>query len=133
LDWKDDKTVHRIDLMPDTAAGRVVARYEYFQQPCGLSVKVSARPSRLSVEPIHRVFVEPERVRIESLLRYRFRGARAEGLLFDMGDWVFGRLTPDLLFDFPLSNEADGSELRVPFRPGAAPPTDLELKLEAHR
>jgi hypothetical protein len=133
LDWKEDKSVHRIELMPETAAARVVARYEYFQQPCGLAVKVSARPSRLSVEPIHRVYVEAERLRIETLLKYRFRGARAESLAFEMGDWEFDRLTPDGFLDFPLEEEADGAELRIPFRPGAAPPTELELKLEAHR
>jgi hypothetical protein len=133
LDWKDDKTVHRVELMPDTAAARVVARYEYFRQPCGLAVKVSARPSRLSVEPIHRVYIEADRVRIESLLKYRFRGARADNLSFEMAGWVFDRLTPDSLLDFPIEDAANAGEMRIPFRPGVAPPSDLELKLEAHR
>jgi len=133
LDWKDDKSVHRIELMPDTAAARVVARYEYFRQPCGLAVKVSARPSRLSVEPIHRVYVEEDRIRIESSLKYRFRGARSDHLSFEMADWVFDRLAPDALLDFPLEDTTKNGELRIPFRPGAAPPTELELKLEAHR
>src|SRR5262249_50726326 len=80
LDFREDKSVHRVDLTPDTSAGRMVARYEYFRQPCGLELKVSARPSRISVEPTHAVFIEPERVRIESLLKYHFRGARASEL-----------------------------------------------------
>jgi hypothetical protein len=132
LDWHEDKSVHRVDLLPESAAGRVVARFEYFQQPCNLLLQVSARPARVSVEPVHAVYVEAERVRIESTLKYRFRGARAAGLKFDMADWVFDRLTPDALLDFPLDRAAKG-ELQIPFRPGAAPPAELELKLEAHR
>jgi hypothetical protein len=79
------------------------------------------------------VFIEAERVRIESLLKYRFRGARADSLSFELGDWEFDRLTPDTLLDFPLVDATNGGDIRVPFRPGAAPPSDLELKLEAHR
>ena len=132
LDWQEDKSVHRIDLLPETAAGRVVARFEYFQQPCNLQLKVSARPARVSVEPVHSVFVEPHRVRIESVLKYRFRGARSPGLKFDLADWSFDRLSPDNLLDFAQTGPVAG-ELHVPFRPGAAPPAELELKLEAHR
>lgn len=132
LDWQEDKSVHRVDLLPESAAGRVVARFEYFQQPCNLLLQVSARPARVSVEPVHMVYVEAERVRIESTLKYRFRGARAAGLKFDMANWVFDRLTPDALLDFPLDRAAQ-AELQILFRPGAAPPAELELKLEAHR
>src|SRR5262249_11166961 len=56
LDWSEDRTVHRIDLTPETAAARVVARFEYYRQPCELELKVTARPSRVSVEPVHMVF-----------------------------------------------------------------------------
>jgi hypothetical protein len=133
LDWTEDKSVHRIDLTPDAAAARVVARYEYFRQPCGLELKVAARPSRVSVEPTHMVYVDPHRVRVETLLKYRFRGSRAAGLSFDLGDWSFDRLVPDTLVDIPVTRSADAGRLQLPFRPGAAPPTELELKLEAHR
>jgi hypothetical protein len=133
LDWQEDRTVHRIDLMPEAAASRIVARFEYFQQPSGLGLKVSTRPARVSVEPVHQVFVEPQRVRIETILKYRFRGARAAGLRFDMVDWTFDRLTPDGLLDFPIEPEVQGGILQIPFRPGMASPAELELKLEAHR
>lgn len=133
LDWSDDDSVHRIDLTPETAAARVVARFEYFRQPCGLALKVTARPSRVSVEPVHMVFVDAQHVRIETLLKYRFRGSRAAGLSFALGDWKFDRLMPDVLLDFPVLRGKANDELHVPFRAGVAPPTDLELKLEAHR
>jgi len=133
LDWTEDKSVHRIDLTPDTAAARVVARYEYFQQPCGLELKVAARPSRVSVEPTHMVYVDAQRVRIETMLKYHFRGSRAAGLSFDLGDWNFDRLIPDTLMDIPVMLDTEAGKFHVPFRPGVAPPTELELKLEAHR
>src|SRR5205085_6922498 len=65
--------------------------------------------------------------------KYRFRGARAAGLAFELGDWNFDRLSPDGLLDVPLINSPSPGQLQVPFRATAAPPTELELKLEAHR
>jgi hypothetical protein len=133
LDWSEDKSVHRIDLTPDTAAARIVARFEYFRQPCELALKVTSQASRVSVEPMHMVFIDAEHVRIETLLKYRFRGSRASGLSFALGDWRFDRLMPDALLDFPVQRGKADEELYVPFRAGIAPPTELELKLEAHR
>src|SRR4029079_12329390 len=109
------------------------ARFEYFQQPCNLELKVSPRPSRVSVEPTHMVYVDSQRVRVETLLKFRFRGARATGLTFELGDWHFDRLTPDALLDTPVANSQSPGQWDVPFRAGAAPPTELELKLEAHQ
>src|SRR5207244_3015147 len=57
----------------------------------------------------------------------------ASELSFALGDWKFDRLMPDALLDFPIARGNDEAELHVPFRPGVAPPTELELKLEAHR
>lgn len=133
LDWTEDHSVHRLDLTPDAAAARLVARYEYFRQPCGLELTVAPRPSRVSVEPTHIVYVDRQRVRVETMLKYRFRGARPKGLGFELGDWTFDRLTPDALLDLPTATGESGSPLEVPLRAGAAPPTELELKLEAHR
>ena len=61
LDWTEDKSVHRLDLTPDTAAARIVARFEYFRQPCPLELKVTPRPPRVSVEPTHVVFIDAQR------------------------------------------------------------------------
>jgi hypothetical protein len=133
LEWNEDKSVHRLDVTPEAAAARVVARFEYFRQPCGLELKVAGRPSRVSVEPSHVLHVDPQRVRVETTLKYRFRGARAAGLKFELGDWTLDRLTPDALFDFPVQSPGNHGELNVPFRAGAALPPELELKLEAHQ
>jgi hypothetical protein len=133
LEWSEDGSVHRLDLTPEAAASRLVARFEYFRQPCELALAVAPRPSRVSVEPTHLIYVDPQQVRVETTLKYRFRGARASGLNFELGDWELERLTPDASLDLPVRKEPIRGRLEVPFLPGAAPAGELELKLEAHR
>lgn len=133
LEWTEDGSVHRLDLTPEAAASRLVARFEYFRQPCELALAVAPRPSRVSVEPTHLIYVDPQQVRVETTLKYRFRGARASGLSFELGDWELERLVPDASLDLPVRQEPIRGRLEVPFLPGAAPAGELELKLEAHR
>src|SRR5205814_2033412 len=133
LDWTEDKSVRRLDLAPDTAQTHTVARFEYFRQPCDLAVKVSARPSRISVEPAYRLDVEPRQVRIEGTLRYRFRGARATALRFDLGEWKLDQVTPDGLLELPIANSETPGRIEIPIRPEVSLPPELELKFEARR
>ena len=132
LDWNDDPSVRRLDIAADASAAELAARYEYFRQPCGLVLRVAPRPSRVSVEPLHVVYVEPRQIRVQTTLRYRLRGSRAAGLTFHLGDTSLDRLSPDDLLDAPEPMATDGI-LRVPFRQGVALPAELELKLETHR
>lgn len=133
LEWTEDASVHRLDLTPEAAASRLVARFEYFRQPCELALHVAPRPSRVSVEPTHLIYVDPQQVRVETTLKYRFRGARAQGLTFELGEWELERLSPDASLDLPTREGPIRGRLEVPFLPGAAPAAELELKLEAHR
>jgi hypothetical protein len=132
LDWNDDPSVRRLDIAADASAAELAARYEYFRQPCGLVLRVAARPSRVSVEPLQIVHVEPRQVRVETTLKYRLRGSRPAGLTFHLGDTTFDRLSPEDLLEAPEPMGTDGI-LRVPFRQGVALPADLELKLQTHR
>ena len=128
--WKEDGSTRRLDVGSDAAAARIAVRYEYFRQPCGLQLKVAARPSRVSVEPTHVVYIDAQQVRIESTLKYRLRGARAEKLEIALADWQLDRITPGELLEIVApENDADGN-LVVPLRSGVGLPTDLELKLE---
>jgi hypothetical protein len=131
LSWNDDPTVQRLDISADAAAAKLAARFEYSRQPCGLVLRVAARPSRVSVEPLHLVDVEPRQIRITTNLKYRLRGSRAAGVEFHLGDLRFDRLSPEDLLEAPEPIGADGM-LRVPFRQGVALPPDLDLKLETH-
>jgi hypothetical protein len=131
LNWNDDPTVQRLDIAADAAAAKLAARFEYSRQPCGLVLRVAPRPSRVSVEPLHIVDVEPRQIRITTSLKYRLRGSRAAGLEFHLGDLRFDRLSPEDLLEAPEPVGADGV-LRVPFRQGVALPPELDLKLETH-
>jgi hypothetical protein len=131
IDWQEDGTVRRLDISADASAARLAARFEYFRQPCGMTLKVAPRPSRVTVEPTYLVFVEPRQVRVETTLKYRLRGSRATGLHFQLGDVQFDRLSPDDLFDSPEQPGTDG-QVQIPFRQGVAVPADLELKLQTH-
>jgi hypothetical protein len=131
LTWNDDPTVRRLDLAADAAAAKLAARFEYSRQPCNLVLKVAPRPSRVSVEPLHVVDVDPRQVRITSNLKYRLRGSRPAGLEFQLGGLHFDRLSPDELLELPEPVGEDGT-LRIPFRQGVALPPDLDLKLETH-
>lgn len=132
LGWNEDASVRRLDIAADAAAAKLAARYEYFRQPCGLVLRVSPRPSRISVEPAHAVYVEPRQIRVETTLKYRLRGSRAAGLTFHLGDTQFDRLSPEDLLDAPQAATTDGL-LHVPFRQGVTLPSELDLKLETHK
>jgi len=132
LDWMEDRSVRRLDLAPD-AANRAVARFEYFRQPCGLQLRVAARPSRVSVEPSHSVFVDSRQMRVKSMLKYRFRGARASKLVFELGEWKLLRLAPGELFELPPAGRESSGRVEIPLRPEAVLPTDLDVELEAYR
>jgi hypothetical protein len=131
LSWNNDPTAQRLDISADAAAAKLAARFEYSRQPCNLTLRVAPRPSRVSVEPLHVVDVEPRQIRIATSLKYRLRGSRATGLTFHLGQLQFDRLSPDDLLDAPEPIGSDGV-LHVPFRQGVVLPPEIDLKLETH-
>jgi hypothetical protein len=133
LDWTEDSSVRRLDPTAETSSVQPVARFDYFRQPCELQLRVEPRPSRISVEPTYRLDVNPQRIGLEGTLKYRFRGARARGLVFELGDWKFQRVSPDDLFDVAAMTATTEGRVEIPFRLGVTPPAELELRLEAHR
>ena len=133
LSWKDHPSVRRLDVSADPSAAKLAARYEYSRQPCDLALTVSSRPSRMSIEPLYVIYVDDRQVRLEATLKVRMRGARAEALALELGDWKLDRLTPAELFEIlPADRNASGPHV-VPFRSGTVLPAELEVKLEAHR
>lgn len=131
LRWDVDSTVRRLDPAGATAAPRVIARFDYFRQPCGLQLHVSPQPARVSVEPVHVLRVDARQMRLETTLKYRFRGARAAGIALELGEWELQRLSPEEWFEKPAAPR--GGSVQIPFRAGTTPPAELELKLELTR
>lgn len=131
LTWTQEDAVHRMDVPAETTNRQLVAKFEYFQQPSQLSLLIEARPARVSVEPTHMAFVDTSQVRLETLLKLRFRGARATGLRLQLADWKLDRVTPEALFEPPVIDE-QGQTL-VPFTSSGHIPAELDVKLELHR
>lgn len=131
LEWTEDASTRRVDVPPDAAqGGKSIARFEYFRQPCGLELKVSARPTRLVIEPSYIITVEPQLMRLEATLKCRVRGARPARLTVALGDWEFERASPESLVEQELL-DASQKPLSLPLKAG--PTGELEIKLELHK
>jgi hypothetical protein len=98
-----------------------------------LQVKVSARPSRISMEPAHSVYLDARQARIKTTFKSRFRGARATKLAIELGDWKLLRLAPAELFDFPLDEDERTGAVEIPIRSEAMLPAEVDIELEAYR
>ncbi len=131
LEWTEDASTRRVDVPAEAAAAlKSIARFEYFRQPCGLQLKVAARPTRLVIEPSYLIFVEPQLVRLEATLKCRVRGARPARLTVALGDWRLDRAGPESLVEQELV-DATQEPLSLPLKAG--PTGELELKLELHK
>ncbi|MCE9525581.1 MAG: hypothetical protein K8R36_05965 [Planctomycetales bacterium] len=131
LEWTEDASTRRVDVPAEAAASsKSIARFEYFRQPCGLQLKVAARPTRLVIEPSYLIFVEPQLVRLEATLRCRVRGARPARLTVALGDWQLDRAGPEALVEQEL---VDGVQKPLSLPLKAGPTGEMELKLELHK
>jgi hypothetical protein len=131
LEWTEDASTRRVDVPAEAAAAsKSVARFEYFRQPCGLQLKVAARPTRLVIEPSYTIFVEPQLVRLEATLKCRVRGVRPPRLTIALADWQLDRAGPASLVEQELVDSIQ-KPLSLPLKAG--PSGDLELKLELHK
>ena len=131
LEWTEDASTRRVDVPAEAAAAsKSVARFEYFRQPCGLQLKVAARPTRLVIEPSYMIFVDPQLIRLEATLKCRVRGVRPPRLTVALGDWQLDRAGPAALVEQELVDSSQ-KPLSLPLKAG--PSGDLELKLELHK
>ncbi len=131
LEWTEDASTRRVDVPAEAAATtKSVARFEYFRQPCGLQLKVAARPTRLVIEPSYTIFVEPQLVRLEATLKCRVRGVRPPRLTISLADWQLDRAGPVSIVEQEL---VDGAQKPLSLPLKAGPSGDLELKLELHK
>ena len=133
LQWTEDGSVRRVDTGADTASGtRLAARFEYFRQPCGLKMQVVPRPTRITVEPTYIVHIEPRHLRLEGLLKYRLRGAKASQLTIDPANWQLQRVGPESLVELDLQSPAGGGA-SFTLLGAAAAPGEFEVRFEARR
>jgi hypothetical protein len=129
LEWTDDASTRRVDVPAEAAAAvKSIARFEYFRQPCGLQLKVAARPTRLMIEPSYLIFVEPQMMRLEATLKCRVRGTRPPRLTIALGDWQLDQVGPETIVEQELV-DAIQKPLSLPLKTGSTGEMELTLKL----
>lgn len=131
--WPDRDNVQQVEVPDALRQQRVAARFEYFRQPCSLSVLVQPRKTRVHCEPEYSLQVGPQNLRLTASLRYRVRGPQAERLVIELAGWKLERVQPETLVDNDMVREAANSVLTLPLTTDPAAPQEFELKLEASR
>ena len=126
--------VQRIDNVGEVARQQnLVARFEYYRQPCSLKIELIPKQTRLSLDPIYVFHVEPTRVRLDARLAYKMSGGRPREAKIDLGGWVLDRVSPQELISEPLVTEVV-TPLRIPIDSQTLPgSSEFELRVEAHR
>lgn len=137
-DWylaaEQASALRRLDVEQNAAADSnfLRARFEYASQPA--QIQMAARLPRTLVEPSYEVFIESGQLRLEGVLKYRFRGPSAGRIEVDLADWTLERLSsPDSTF-LVDDAEQEGSRLIIPMSPQAVSAgSETTLRLEARR
>ena len=105
ISWesKDARRIGNLERSERDASSRLVAVFEYTKQPCRIRINIKQQQSRVTVEPIHVLTVQSDRLNLESQFNYSVRGARATGFEFEFGNWEPLSIRSPLLreeFDF---------------------------------
>lgn len=133
-EWGELRLVRALDELPaDLQMTAVAAAFEYFGQPFSLPLRVVPRQTLVSVDPEYKVWVGPESLELEALLRVRVLGAHLNRLELDLAGWQLdpASVGPAGTIDLARLNVSDPSRLELPLaRPVQG---DLELVFRAVR
>lgn len=134
LNWSDENGTRRVEVTEaPVASGRPVARFEYFKQPLDLKLAVSARPTRVAVEPQYQVFVDATQLRLEASFRFRIRGPKATTTNLDLAGWKINNITGENTAELPLP-PADGNPLlALPLSQMDITKGELTYRISAHQ
>lgn len=134
LNWSEEGSTRRVDLTEaPLAGGRPVARFDYYKQPLDLKVAVTARPTRVAVEPQYQVFVDATRLRLEATFRFRIRGPKATSTSLELGSWRVDNITAENSVEQPLPPAAGVTALTLPLTQMDTAKGELTYRLEAHQ
>lgn len=135
LSWSDEGSTRRVDLTetPLATAGRPVARFDYYKQPLDLKLSVTARPTRVAVEPQYQVFVDSTRLRLEATFRFRIRGPKTTTTNLDLGGWRVDNITTENSVEQPLPPAAGVTTLALPLTQSDPAKGELTYRIEAHQ
>jgi hypothetical protein len=130
--WGPLRGVRQVDQLPDALKQEdVVAGFEYFSQPCSLSARVVPRQTRIMVEPLYLLLVEPDLVRLEARLKYTVRGAKVSALDVELPEWQLEETGPDNVVAADAAVVGPNGVLSLPLLQPATGP--IEVTLQASR
>lgn len=137
LVWTEGPFVQRVGEPSDPAAKQpIVARFEYSRQPFSLLAQVLPKRTRVSVEPMYVLQIEPQQARLEARLKYRIRGAKVYHLEIDLTGWKvdLSSLAPANLLQIDSVSTENDSPLRLPLAAAAQTAGgEFELRFMATR
>jgi len=144
-DWQvlfgSNRGVQRVDQLPDPLQLEdFVAAFEYYAQPCSLTVRLAQKQMRIRVEPEYLLLVDADRVVLEAKLDYTVRGAKAYELDVTLPaatkagpgwelDDVYQRLGEELVAIGDVKVGEAGQYSMPLLQPSTG---DVELRLRAH-
>jgi hypothetical protein len=137
--WGPNREVHQVDPIPESLRqSDAVACFEYAQQPFSLTVRLTPRRTRVTVEPEYALSVDRHEVALEGRLTYKIRGAGVASLEIAMPGWELREvgpeglvavdgvtLTPEGVATIPLLQPMSG-EVELRLRARRAIPTDAK-------
>ena len=118
--WRCGRGIEQIevDQLPDALRQvGVVAGFEYFHfaQPSSLTARLVPQTTRVSVEPLYKLLVDADRVRLEAELKYAVRGGKVFQL--DVGlppGWEPGAVGPENVAAVDQVAVVDSNVLSIP-------------------
>ncbi len=130
--WGQQSRVRQIEETAEALHDKaVIAGFEYFGQPASLVVRVAPRKTRVIVEPEYQCFVDAHQARLQAILKYAIRGAKASSLDIAMPGWEIDELRPTGAVDVDAIPATSGAISTIQL---TQPTTgELELTLKAHR
>jgi hypothetical protein len=107
LRWTTSSNVTRTNdpqIDSQESGKRLVAAFDYFQQPSEINVSVEQQTTRIQVEPVYLMFIESSRISLTMVLKYRILGKPTTDLGIALGDWKYDSASPmttiqDVTFD----------------------------------
>jgi hypothetical protein len=126
--WGEYHNVRQVDQWPESLGSKdVLAGFEYFLQPCSLTVRLVPRNPHVNAETEYRLSIDADQAQLETRLKYTIRGAKIFELKVKLGDWQFDEVQPEHIGAEPNPAQV----LSIPLQPPATGP--IELTVRAHR
>lgn len=129
--WELGPYVTRVQNVDTTEATqrRLLASFEYFRQPCQLSVKVQPQGTFVDVQPTYRMRVDEDRVQLNADFSYNVRGAQVSFRKIALNDWILEDVGPPGAVENDDFDEDQVDEIQLRLTKASSGVFNLSLQL----